>query len=116
VRSMRDSNWLAGQIWNQGIDSDGDYYVQYNDNSLHLCSGICPKLYLDSDGYYNNDDDGTETKFTRKITITRMTAGECGVTDVAGEDECVSVSSEVSWQALGGDLTTTVEDRLYNWK
>ncbi len=125
VRSVRDSNWLAGSpvAWDNRINQAGYYYMKYSDSAPTLCPGapaVCPKLLIDSDGYYNYAS-GPMTKFTRTITIVPGNGSECAaggisVPDIIGSNECITVMSSVSWEMLGSSYSTVAEDRLYNWK
>ncbi|MBI4709463.1 MAG: hypothetical protein HY764_04675 [Candidatus Portnoybacteria bacterium] len=106
VRSIRDSNWLSGDAWNQCVDNGvpcptGDYQADYNDSWLTLVSNT--KLYI-KDGYYSHDATGTETKFRRSMHI------DDNCSDPAVE--CIRVVSEVIWD---DNYSFKIEDYLYNW-
>lgn len=104
VRNIRDSNWLAGNPWNQGLAA-GDYIVQYDDTSLRAFSNTF--LKIDSNNFFVYDS-GNDTVFKRKITITNNPDGDAGTEDIG-------VRSEITWTERGRSHSLSAEDRLYNW-
>jgi len=119
VRNFRDTNWLINddtQTWRQqtlpGTVSlaDGNYRVDYNDNSLTSSLNSCsvslsdePFLKIDSNGFYSYDD-GQDTIFKRIICIT-----------TAGTDQ-MKVTVKVEWRQQGKVKSLTTDNLLYNWK
>jgi len=151
VRNIRDTNWLnmdgaTGDFpscasgndptsncpfsWVDGIDNcesfgcQADYTTGTSVSSImNSWSGDGDYLFLNTDGFYSYDTNGTQTKFKRKITI-------APVTDVDTlDDHIIKVKVEVSWNQkatilksgfLAGDCTTTdncitTEETLYDW-
>jgi len=107
VRNIRDTNWAEqfinpGLLWNDNL-ADGDYYVQYNSNSL-LRLGANPVLNINSNGFYLYNTIEPNTLFRRKITITNISANE------------IKVVSEVTWAERGHSFSVSAEERLFNWK
>src|SRR3989344_2938749 len=68
IRSLRDANWHNGFPFNTGL-SDGIYRIEWNSNTL-IALGVNPPLKI-SAGLYNYSL-GTDTKFKRTITITKI--------------------------------------------
>jgi prepilin-type N-terminal cleavage/methylation domain-containing protein len=112
VRSIRDASWHQGDPEFNTDLPNGSYRVQWDSTSV-LPLGTNPSLKLDGSGLYNYST-GTDTKYSRSITITEI---------VAGVE--IMVVSEVSWLNKGG--TTMVdcplgtscvraEVHLYDWK
>lgn len=101
VRSIRDGNWLEYAAWDNGLGA-GDYRVQYDNNALLSLSGN-PVLKIDSNGFYQYNN-GTDTIFHRKITISDVGANE------------IKVISEVIWSERARSFSVSAEDRLYDWK
>lgn len=99
VRGIRDSNWLGGRTWNEGLGV-GTYRAQYNSGSLLPYANL--PLKRDSSGFYNYNSTGTDTKFYRTIYI------------YSGSDS-IDVVSEVRWTETLGQFATVIEDKLYNW-
>lgn len=99
VRNIRDNNILANRAWNDGLNNNGYYEVQYSDLALRSYSG--QPLKLTSDGIYQYDE-GAITRYTRTIQI------ENNVNHI-------KVQSIVSWRNRGGEFNIVVEDHLYNW-
>jgi Tfp pilus assembly protein PilV len=102
VRNIRDSNWMAGNNWSIG---DGSYIIDYN-SFLMTFDPADPddsNLYIDGNGFYSHNS-GTETIFKRVIGIS-----------TCDTDDCILVSSTVSWSDFGITRSITVSERLYNW-
>lgn len=101
VRNIRDSNWVSGAAWDQGLVA-GDWEADYNDIALVAQSGVGRRLRL-NDGFYNYDSGG-QTEFRRKIHIERPSADEIQIT----------VSS--FWPNPGSaQIEISVYESLYNW-
>ena len=100
VRNIRDSNWIAGDVWDVNIPA-GTGCVQYNQNSF---DDLCVSYTLKSDGNYYSHDvvGGTDTIFSREITISYPVA-----------DEEMLVTSHVT---CGQNCNVLLEDHLFNWK
>jgi len=101
VRSIRDDNWHQDITWNTGLGA-GEYRVQYNNGALLLLAGN-PYLKINSNGYYQYDS-GDDTRFSRKIIISTISAIQ------------IKVVSEVTWSERGDIHNVSAEYRLYNWK
>jgi len=108
VRSMRDSNWIGGGNWDNGLaggNSDG-YYVAFDarpdQNVLQNCPAQCPALKLDPATKFYNYTAGSVTKFIRTIKITNSGSNY------------IQVISDVKWGS-GEANKVTIEDIFYNW-
>ena len=90
VRNIRDTNWLQGKNWKEGL-GNGDYIVQYNDSSLRDFGDIFLKIddREESKGFYNCES-GMESRFKRKITISSE-----------GSDK-LNITVEITWPGKGG--------------
>lgn len=106
VRKMRDDNVLARRAFDLGIfdpinmDREGDVL------SPSLSTFIGAALLRDTDsGIYHipSSGGGTQTIFTRKLTITKPSA-----------DELLTVS-RVTWEEAGIIRNVTIREILYNW-
>ncbi len=106
VRNIRDTNWLEGELWDQGILT-GDWEIDYKTQNL-IRSYAGTKLNIDAQGFYSYSP-GAETKFKRKITIQREDL------DGDGEEE-IQIWSRVQWEKRGRSFDITVQKNLYNWK
>jgi prepilin-type N-terminal cleavage/methylation domain-containing protein len=103
VRAMRDANWFAGQPFDTGLDACVDgCRVQWDSTAPLPLSGNAP-LKLDAASGMYQYDTGTDSQFSRTITVTPVSAVE------------LNVSSVVTWRERGADKTFTVEDHLFNW-
>jgi type IV pilus modification protein PilV len=105
VRNIRDANFLkihkgAGGQWNDGLTScAAGCGADYNDTVLGSLQDTLLKL---NNGFYAYDA-GTDTIFTRKITIDPATI------------DVLKVSVDVSWQDKGNTRTVRGATELYNW-
>ena len=116
VRNIRDTNWLQGNDYDDGLD-DGDYEADYTDNSLNgtlACSPSCnysaPSLSffkLDDNGF-NNYNNGTETIFKRKISLEHIYDDD--------SNSCLKVTVTVYWKNRGEKVhQISVQENLYDW-
>ena len=99
ISNIRDTNWVKKANWDNGLTTDNDYRVQYNKESL--LAYLDTPLKIDNDGFYNYDN-GDDSKFTRKVTITHVNADE------------LKVKVQITWSGKGSPLE--VEEHLHNWK
>lgn len=98
VRNIRDTNWLAGDDFDEGL-SDGVWRVQYNKD--FLLSPVDEPLKVDGNGFYNYDS-GSLTNLKRKVTLSHPTA------------DSLRVKIEISWPGKGSPLQ--LEEILYDWR
>lgn len=104
VRNIRDSNWLEQAenpdvLWDQGLDN-GDWEADFDDSALTPWQNRNLRI----GGSFYNYDAGTETKFKRRINLSKP------------GPNFLSVSVEVSWQNRGIPYSLSVQEDLYNWK
>lgn len=114
VRNIRDSNWAAGDPWddwsgdgNSDAGSKNFCEIAYNDADLDLStcdlfSG--PFLKLDTASNFYNYTSGVDTIFKRTIFI-----GEPSV-------DQKQVAAMVSWDDRGNPRFVTLVGHLYKWK
>ncbi|MCX6760596.1 MAG: prepilin-type N-terminal cleavage/methylation domain-containing protein [Candidatus Nealsonbacteria bacterium] len=119
TRNIRDNNWLeqsssSSTSWDDGL-SNNNYEADYV--GLTLSSYVSPGrfLYIDNtNGFYFYPITScpapqcTKTKFTRKITISKLS-------DIALGTDFLYIESLVQWSEKGKDHTAKVAERLYNW-
>lgn len=101
VRNIRDTNWLTGNEWNEGLTDcslgcEGDY----NDSALSPYQGFF--LKIDQGGFYNYEL-GQETSYRRKIIIFQPA------------NDILEVLVEVEWQERGRIHRLAAQENLYNW-
>jgi len=103
VSNTRDTNWLNGNNWDNGLtDCIAGCEIDYNDSDFSSYGNRY--LKIDSDGFYNYDD-GNNSRFKRKITITHVSPDE------------LKIKVDVMWSELGSSSETLeVEEHLYNWR
>src|SRR5258708_4501026 len=107
VRAMRDTNWFNSRAFDSGLGSgvigqEDSYRVQWDSSSLLALSGN-PSLKLNG-GVYTYIG-GSDTKFSRKVKITKINAVE------------LRVISEVSWLTpTNPSKTIAAEEHLFDWR
>lgn len=110
IRNIRDTNWLKGISWSNGLLCGFpvcDWEADYDDRELTPYTGSPLNLVdLDDDGF---DDfyayfSGTPTSYKRKITVEKI------------EDDILKISVQVQWEVKGKPYDFTAEEYLYNWK
>ena len=136
VRNIRDTNWLnmdagvSGVAWDNGFNScedkgcEVDYTTTgYGSNPVKpYASGHY--LNIDANGFYHYQEAALNTKFKRKIIITK-------VTDVDNKDDhIIKVTVEVSWDRKATIINSGIsagtciasnnnciraEETLYDW-
>lgn len=101
VRGIRDTNWFAGNAFDNGL-SGGTYRVEWNSSSV-LSLGSNPPI-KENNGLYNYTS-GTDTVFRRTITISKINASE------------LRIISEITWLERGNRARSIkAESHLFNWK
>jgi prepilin-type N-terminal cleavage/methylation domain-containing protein len=101
VRNFRDTNWIEGKAWTDGLTQcSSGCEVDYDDTKLST-SGPSHFLKIDNNGFYNYEI-GADTKFKRKITITTPSATS------------TLVGVEVSGFGQGSPFI--IKENLYDWK
>lgn len=103
IRSVRDNNYLAGRSWLYGLNAciPGPCTVDPTQSSGNISSSIQP-LYLSSTNIYNQQGAGTQTRFTRQVTMTELNERE------------VRITVTVTWNRHGNQ-TVTVTDVIQDW-
>ncbi len=101
ARNMRDADWFAVAAFGASVP-DGTYRVQWNSSSL--MPALDAKLKLDAAGFYNYDA-GTDTIFSRAVSINTVTA-----------DVEKKIIVTVSWNERGIAKSISAEEHLFNWK
>ena len=104
VSNTRDTNWLNYDLdWDDGLTSCASgCEIDYNDSNFSSYGDRY--LKIDSNGFYNYED-GDDSRFKRKITITD-----------GGVDK-LEIKVEITWSELGSsEGTLETEEHLYNWR
>lgn len=120
VRNIRDSNWVLGNDWNNGL-SAGKYiiYFDYSSNKWAIKSTTdtigndFTNIYrLTANNLYLQDTNtissAIKTNWSRLITVSEIKDGDA----IAG----IKVVSEVLWAESGSNKTIKLEDNLFNWR
>lgn len=111
IGNIRDSNFLQGKNWLDGLaDCAGvaGCYVDIPNNKITACIGECPKIKYDDGGYYYNYVSGKEVIFTRTVKITP---------NIGGNSDEVKVEVVAQWsEKFGGQKSFTLQKNLFKWK
>ena len=99
VRNIRDSNWVNGDSWNNGITT-GNFEVDYDDLALSAYSGN--KLKINNNIY--NHTSGTDSIYDRKITIS------------LNGDGSLNVAVIITWFSNSSNHSILIEENIYDWK
>lgn len=129
ARNIRDSNWLAGANWDNGLVSSDPAQnraiAEFSSagNSWQLTFGCDNKqLYISADGIYTHADTGTKSVYSRCLTLTSIcqtAAGTDVIKDFCAEGENkigLKINSTVDYQDSGQQRSVSLEDLLYAWK
>lgn len=113
VRNIRDTNWLEGGAWDEGLTgcSSTGCEIDYTATTVEDPPGASAYfavyadifLKLDSSGY--NYTSATDTKYKRKITIVPLVS-----------PDRLEVTVETIWSEKGKNYSHTAQEVLYNWK
>ena len=108
VRNIRDTNWLYGKDWENGLsEPGGPWQADYLSTELSNPYDDNVFLNIDSDDFYGYSG-SSPTKFKRKIEIKNSS-------DSSGTD-ILKVTVTVSWQERGKSYAfPPVETNLYQW-
>jgi len=113
VRNIRDTNWIEGADWDDGLvcsplpcqfEAEADY------DDLDLTTYTHLGRYLKFDGGFYNYDSGSDTKFKRKITITPIDLEPDGINDI------LEVTILVLWTEKRETYSHTAQEKLYKWR
>jgi Tfp pilus assembly protein PilV len=102
ARAIRDANWFASQPFATGLDACAPG-CQFSFGATALTPSLNERLKLDSVSGLYQYERGTDTPFTRTITVTQASAGELVVT------------STVMWSERTSNKQFVVEEHLFDW-
>ncbi len=120
VRNIRDTNFLEGSSWLDGLNQcfGGECYIDvptYYSNlsnpsvAIAPCGAECPLIKYDrQNGYYYNYSYGDSTIFRRFVKITKISTG------VANDEARIEV--KISWKDKGGPMSLNLQESIFNWK
>ena len=100
VRNIRDSNWVNGDSWDDGLPF-GDFEADYTALSLSD-SYFGNKLKIDNNIY--NHTSGTDSIYDRKITIS------------LNGDGSLNVAVIITWFSNSSNHSILIEENIYDWK
>ncbi len=112
TKSLIDANYIADRPFSDGFAlcaTKCDWEMQYDSTweAGRPADYVGKTFWYDpTNGRYSYDPFGTETTFTRKVTV--ALGGPTG--------NQLTVTSRVEWKARGGGTSAvTLEDRFYDW-
>lgn len=104
VKNILDANAIQGNPWNEGLETDGDFGVEYSSTALNPAWATRRLRYNAATRRYSYGS-GTDTNFRRMITIQNVSSDE------------IKVVSRVEWTDRGGaEYQIELEDRFLNWR
>lgn len=105
IRMVRDTNWLQGESFNEGL-MDGEYVMGYLDDLPQPAGENASDLILrqEQDGFYQHGGVAPSSGFSRKIILLRENANT------------LSVLVQITWQDKGRNAFYDLETELYDWK
>lgn len=129
-RNTRDTNWLLGRTWDEGLKPTGvtntaiAMFDHVNNRWTISFNYTSDALFISPDGLYSHSEIGNQPSiFSREITVERICLdADSGNERIAfpcagGEQEIgMKISSRVSWTERGRTHDVTLEDLLYAWK
>lgn len=140
IRQKRDSNWLAGNVWNQGLMEAGQYRLTVNfDESVNKWSTASQtvdiencndcRIYINAaSGVYSHNNTGTlPTSYKRWLGLKEICWQEAiaSETVLAYGQECADFNQPlagyeaevlVTWTENSRDHSLSAVDRLYDWR
>lgn len=104
VRNTRDTNYLKGDAWDDGLDAcSTGCEVDYESFNLSPDLGRFLNIGGDFGDYFYTYNAGFTTIYKRKITIVPQV-------------DVLDVLVEVYWQERGNSHQVTAQTKLYNWR
>jgi len=102
IRNIRDTNYLQGNNWYDGIGFFSSYKLDYQ--SSFFPDTTCGGDYLKYDGNFYVCSPDDDAKFQREITITNP------------EPDKMVVSVTVSFYERGREHQVTAQTEFYHWR
>ena len=126
VRNTRDSNWLAGIAWDDGLDGDGTAVPKFNYTAntwqLEFAPDDPTKIYMTPVGVYNQNSIGNPTMYSRLLTFQDICLDTDGSESISsnctGAEKKIGLKVEalVEWTEKNNTRKIILEDLLYAWK
>ncbi|MBI4120577.1 MAG: prepilin-type N-terminal cleavage/methylation domain-containing protein [Parcubacteria group bacterium] len=121
VRNIRDTNWLAGRGWRDGLNDTATGLIDYNDAALSenadnasWCLNYVAGFYT----HFASSPFDCNTFFKRHLEIRTLTDdfSPQQAPPVSPPVEYIEVKSIVEWQERDQTKNITIVDELYDWK
>jgi len=117
VRNKRDYNWLkfTWDKWNTGDDANydilqaaggGTYILDYTgaiNAGVNDISVAGARLWISPGGFYDHDNTGLYTPFSRLVTV-------------VDNGDSIEVEVDIQWQEKGRTHNYKLDFELYNWR
>lgn len=121
VRNIRDTNWLAGRGWRDGLADTAAGVIDYNDAALAENTNNASWCLNYSAGFYTHFASppyNCNTSFKRHLEITTVTDNFSPqlVPPANPPVEYIEIKSAVEWQERTQTKNITIVDELYDWK
>ncbi len=130
VRNIRDSNWLSGNNWDEGIsdmilNENNEAIAIFNNGFLSLSLPVDDSLYLSELGIYNHNQEGKLSPFSRRLTLDNICFNIANKQEYIKEQPCsmageikigIKIISQVRWSEKGREKILVLESLIYDWK
>lgn len=127
VRSLRDANWLAGNDWDEGINSGGLARAVFDKATSLWTLDFSPAsdkiLWLNvATGVHSHDNTGRATVFRRSLELENICLDSNGAESIAascpaGDEKIgIEVTSIVSWNERSQPKEISLVALLYAWR
>ncbi len=121
VRNIRDTNWLAGRGWREGLADTVAGLIDYNDAALAENADDASWCLNYSAGFYTHFASppyDCNTAFKRHLEITTATDDFSPqlIPPASPPVEYLVIKSVVEWPERDQTKNITIVDELYDWK
>lgn len=106
VKNKRDNNALSGANWLSGMTScrsANGCAVDAQNDDIEVCPSQCPKIKYDSATGFYNQQNGSDTIFSRKVKLDK----------ISNYEEKVTIT--LSWQERLIPRSFSIEENIFDW-
>lgn len=116
VHNIRDSNYVAGDDWTDGLGpcmgSGNSCELDYLDSAASSFSGD-PLEFSSSTGAYGYSLGASNSPFSRVLQLRQGVGPACN--EISTSSNCIQVEVEVTWQRKGREKSVEIENYIFDW-
>lgn len=117
VHSIRDSNYVEGDDWTNGLEdcigSGEKCELDYQSSSAsNLIGSPRPLQFSSSTGAYGYSLGAPNSPFSREVRLREDEGNPCSY---ASSSDCMKVEVEINWQRKGEEKNVEIENYIFNW-